>query len=83
MRAPTFFHRSRYIGPMRYTSAKTTYTPDGMPVLGYVEQTHLPPMFAVSGCNGYGVTWSGGFGRVVSEALLGIAALPASTCIRI
>lgn len=72
MRAPTFFHRSRYIGPMRYTSAKTTYTPDGMPVLGYVEQTHLPPMFA-----------SGGFGRVVSEALLGIAALPASTCIRI
>ncbi len=63
--------------PMRYTSAKTTYTPDGMPVLGYVEQPGLPRMFAVSGCNGYGVTWSGGFGRTVAEALLGIAELPA------
>ena len=62
--------------PMRYTSAKTTYTPDGMPVLGYVNQPDLPPMFAVSGCNGYGVTWSGGFGRIVSEALLGIKELP-------
>ena len=63
--------------PMRYTSAKTTYTPDGMPVLGYVKQPGLPRMFAVSGCNGYGVTWSGGFGRVVSESLLGIQKLPA------
>lgn len=47
-----------------------------MPVLGYV-LNDLPPMFAVSGCNGYGVTWSGGFGRIVSEALLGIKQLPA------
>ena len=62
--------------PMRYTSAKTTYTPDGMPVLGYVEKEGMPPMFVVSGCNGYGVTWSGGFGKVVSDALLGKEDLP-------
>ena len=85
---------------MHYTSAKTTYTPDGMPVLGMlggggvggdgggggggggggstaVAGGGVPPMFAVSGCNGYGVTWSGGFGRVIAEALLGINALPA------
>jgi len=63
--------------PMRYTSAKTTYTPDGMPVFGNVTQEGMPPMFAVSGCNGYGVTWSGGFGKVVGEALLGVNDLPA------
>ena len=62
--------------PMRYTSAKTTYTPDGMPVFGYVEKEGMPPMFAVSGCNGYGVTWSGGFGKVVSDVLLGKEDLP-------
>ena len=62
--------------PMRYTSAKTTYTPDGMPVFGNVTQEGMPPMFAVSGCNGYGVTWGGGFGKVVGEALLGVNDLP-------
>ena len=36
-----------------------------------------PHRHARVGCNGYGVTWAGGLGKMVSEAVLGITGLPA------
>jgi glycine/D-amino acid oxidase-like deaminating enzyme len=74
----TFIPDIEEYAPVHYTSAKTTYTPDGMPVLGRVGGgTGAGGVFAVSGCNGYGVTWSGGFGRIVAEAVLGGKNVPA------
>ena len=39
-----------------YVSGLSTYTPDGLPVIDYED----PNFITVSGCNGYGITWSGG-----------------------
>jgi glycine/D-amino acid oxidase-like deaminating enzyme len=72
----TFIPDIEEFRPMHYTSAKTTYTPDGMPALGIVSKPGKPDMFAVTGCNGYGVTWAGGFGFVVAESVLEGKELP-------
>lgn len=48
-----------------YHVGKTTYTPDGQPIISYDGQT-----VKFTGCNGYGVSWAGGIGRLLATTAL-------------
>jgi len=51
-----------------YISGISSYTPDGLPLLGPSQAwTNL---FVATGCSGAGIAWSGGIGRLLSEQIL-------------
>lgn len=54
-----------------YISGLSTYTADGLPV---IHSDLNGRMVGSSGCCGYGVTWSGGIGKMLAELGLGAAA---------
>jgi 4-methylaminobutanoate oxidase (formaldehyde-forming) len=51
-----------------YISGISSYTPDGLPLLG-PSQT-WKNLFVATGCSGAGIAWSGGIGRLLSEQIL-------------
>ena len=61
------------IADMRaYISGLSTYTADGLPVIHSTITPHtkeLSPrgMVACGGCNGYGITWAGGLGKIIAS----------------
>ena len=64
-----FFPEFENIGIAHYISGLSTYTPDGLFVLG-----NFPGMegfFAATGCSGAGVAASGGMGRAIAELISG------------
>ena len=53
-----------------YVAGVSTYTPDGMFVLG--ELPEIKGFLAATGCSGAGVAASGGIGRIISELITGV-----------
>lgn len=51
-----------------YISGISSYTPDGLPLLGPCDQWRN--LFFATGCSGAGIAWSGGIGRLLSEQVL-------------
>lgn len=61
---PDFYHT----GIAHCVAGVSTYTPDGLPVIGAVK---IQGLYAASGCNGAGVAMAGGYGRLVAEMVTG------------
>ena len=51
-----------------YLSGVSSYTPDGKPLLGRLEQ--YSNAFVATGCSGAGIAFSAGIGRLLSEQIL-------------
>ena len=51
-----------------YISGISSYTPDGLPLLG--PSAAWQNLFVATGCSGAGIAWSGGIGRLLSEQIL-------------
>lgn len=51
-----------------YISGISSYTPDGLPLLGPCKE--WKNLFLATGCSGAGIAWSGGIGRLLSEQVL-------------
>jgi len=51
-----------------YLSGVSSYTPDGKPLLGCLEQ--YSNAFVATGCSGAGIAFSAGIGRLLSEQIL-------------
>lgn len=51
-----------------YLSGVSSYTPDGKPLLGRLEQ--YSNVFVATGCSGAGIAFSAGIGRLLSEQIL-------------
>lgn len=51
-----------------YISGISSYTPDGLPLLGPTKE--WKNLFIATGCSGAGIAWSGGIGRLLSEQIL-------------
>jgi len=65
-----FFPKFDEIEIQHYVAGVSTYTPDGMFVIGGVPETR--GFLAATGCSGAGVAASGGIGRIISEIVLGV-----------
>jgi 4-methylaminobutanoate oxidase (formaldehyde-forming) len=53
-----------------YVTGPSNYTVDGQLLAG--NTSRLPGLWVVSGCNGSGITFSAGLGRLLSEQILGV-----------
>lgn len=51
-----------------YISGISSYTPDGLPLLGACKE--ITDLYLATGCSGAGIAWSGGIGRLMSELIL-------------
>jgi len=58
-----------------YISGLSTYTADGLPVLNSAaaHESGAPVILGCGGCNGYGITWAGGLGKLVADVGMGHA----------
>lgn len=65
-----FFPKFDEIQIQHYIAGVSTYTPDGLFVLGGLPETK--GFLAATGCSGAGVAVSGGMGRIITEMVLGI-----------
>ena len=65
-----FFPKFDEIEIPHYVAGVSTYTPDGMFVLGGLPETK--GFLAATGCSGLGVAVSGGMGRIISELIMGM-----------
>ena len=64
-----FFPKFDEIQIQHYIAGVSTYTPDGLFVLGGLPETK--GFLAATGCSGAGVAVSGGMGRIITEMVLG------------
>ncbi len=64
-----FFPKFDEIEIQHYIAGVSTYTPDGMFVIGGIPETK--GFLAATGCSGAGVAVSGGMGRIISEIIMG------------
>jgi sarcosine oxidase, subunit beta len=64
-----FFPKFDEVEIKHYIAGVSTYTPDGMFVLGGVPE--IKGFLAATGCSGAGVAASGGMGRIISELVMG------------
>jgi len=67
----SFFPALEETGIARFVEGLSTYTPDGMLVLG--ETPGVRGLFALTGCSGAGISVAGGAGRLVAELAAGRA----------
>lgn len=73
--ATAFESLSRYfpaierLGMAHYITGPSNYTPDGQPIVGASES--LAGLFVATGCNGSGITYSAGVGRLIAELICG------------
>ena len=51
-----------------YLTGVSSYTPDGLPLLG--ETAQWKNLFIATGCSGAGIAWSAGVGRLMAELML-------------
>jgi sarcosine oxidase subunit beta len=65
-----FFPKFNEIQIQHYIAGVSTYTPDGLFVLGGVPGAK--GFLAATGCSGAGVAVSGGMGRLITEMVLGV-----------
>ncbi len=64
-----FFPGFHDVAIQHYVAGVSTYTPDGLFVMGGMPQ--IKGFLAATGCSGAGVAVSGGMGRIISELILG------------
>lgn len=64
-----FFPEFDKIGIAHYISGVSTYTPDGLFILGNLSE--MEGFYAATGCSGAGVAASGGMGRAIAELVSG------------
>ena len=73
--ADAFEPLSRYcpalerLGIAHYITGPSNYTPDGQPIVG--ASAAIAGLLVATGCNGSGITYSGGVGRLISELICG------------
>ncbi|MEI8170012.1 MAG: FAD-dependent oxidoreductase [Rhodoferax sp.] len=73
--AQTFEPLSRYfpaierLGIAHYITGPSNYTPDGQPIVG--ASGAITGLMVATGCNGSGITYSAGVGRLIAELICG------------
>lgn len=65
----SFFPAINSLGMAHYITGPSNYTPDGHLIIG--ASRTISGLFVASGCNGSGITFSGGVGRLVAELVCG------------
>ena len=63
-----FFPAVRSLGIAHYVTGPSNYTDDGQLILG--TSRSIDGLFVATGCNGSGITFSGGVGRLLAELVL-------------
>lgn len=63
-----FFPAVRALGIAHYVTGPSNYTDDGQLILG--ASRSIDGFFVATGCNGSGITFSGGVGRLLAELVL-------------
>ena len=66
-----YFPALERLGIAHYITGPSNYTPDGQPIVG--ASATIAGLLVATGCNGSGITYSGGVGRLVSELICGEA----------
>lgn len=64
-----YFPALNTLGMAHYITGPSNYTPDGQLVVGAAP--HVSGLFVASGCNGSGISFAGGVGRLVGELIRG------------
>jgi sarcosine oxidase, subunit beta len=64
-----FFPAINTLGMAQYITGPSNYTPDGQLIIG--ASRAIAGLFVATGCNGSGITFSGGVGRLVAELVCG------------
>lgn len=64
-----YFPAVERLGMAHYITGPSNYTPDGQPIVG--ASTRLAGLFIATGCNGSGIAYSGGVGRLIAELMGG------------
>jgi 4-methylaminobutanoate oxidase (formaldehyde-forming) len=57
------------LGIAHYITGPSNYTPDGQPIVG--ASAAITGLLVATGCNGSGITYSAGVGRLISELICG------------
>lgn len=65
-----FFPAINTLGMAHYITGPSNYTPDGQLIIG--ASRAMDGLFVATGCNGSGITFSGGVGRLVAELVCGV-----------
>ena len=66
-----YFPAIERMGIAHYITGPSNYTPDGQPIVGAFAA--ISGLLVASGCNGSGVTYSAGVGRLIAELIAGEA----------
>ena len=64
-----YFPAVNTLGLAHYITGPSNYTPDGQLIIG--ASRAIAGLFVATGCNGSGITFSGGVGRLVAELVCG------------
>jgi len=70
-----YFPAINTLGMAHYITGPSNYTPDGQLIMG--ASRAISGLFVATGCNGSGITFSGGVGRLVAELVCGVPAFVA------
>ncbi|GAA4031744.1 FAD-dependent oxidoreductase [Actimicrobium antarcticum] len=64
-----YFPALERLGIAHYITGPSNYTPDGQPIVGASDS--ISGLLVASGCNGSGITYSAGVGRLIAELICG------------
>jgi sarcosine oxidase subunit beta len=64
-----YFPAIERLGIAHYITGPSNYTPDGQPIVG--ASAAISGLLVATGCNGSGITYSGGVGRLIAELVCG------------
>jgi 4-methylaminobutanoate oxidase (formaldehyde-forming) len=64
-----YFRAIERLGIAHYITGPSNYTPDGQPIVGAFAD--ISGLLVASGCNGSGITYSAGVGRLIAELMCG------------
>lgn len=64
-----YFPALERLGIAHYITGPSNYTPDGQPIVG--ASSSIRGLLVASGCNGSGITYSAGVGRLIAELVCG------------
>jgi 4-methylaminobutanoate oxidase (formaldehyde-forming) len=65
----SYFPAIERMGIAHYISGPSNYTPDGQPIVGAFAE--IAGLLVATGCNGSGITYSAGVGRLIAELICG------------
>ena len=64
-----YFPAIERLGIAHYITGPSNYTPDGQPIVG--ASARVAGLLVATGCNGSGITYSAGVGRLIAELICG------------